>query len=156
MNALAVPAAGLSRLFGAIAIVLALLLPAHAEDTVVIETATGAHDFTAEIADTPESRAQGLMYRQSMPEDHGMLFDFGRDAEVGMWMRNTYIPLDMIFINADGTVHRIARNTTPFSEETVSSRGPVRAVFEVNAGRAAAIDLRLGDVVRHRIFSNVD
>ncbi len=122
----------------------------------VIETESGRHTFSVEMAATPAERAQGLMYRQSLADDHGMLFDFGRDQEVGMWMQNTYIPLDMIFILADGRVHRVARDTTPFSTETVSSRGPVRAVLEIAAGGAERIGLKRGDTVRHPMFSNAD
>jgi uncharacterized protein len=129
---------------------------AHADETVHVDTDTGRHVFSVELADTPQLRARGLMYRESMARDHGMLFDFERDQEVAMWMQNTYIPLDMIFILSDGTVHRIARDTTPFSTETIASQGAVRAVLEVNAGVAREIGLQPGDIVRHRIFSNAD
>lgn len=130
--------------------------PVRAGGVVHVETDTGRHTFTIELADTPALRARGLMFRDSMPDDHGMLFDFGRDEEVRMWMQNTYIPLDMIFLLADGTVHRIARDTTPFSTETIASRGAVRAVLEVNAGVSRRIGLRPGHVVRHAIFSNIE
>ncbi len=138
-------------------LVFCLAVPAAlGDDTVEIETATGNHVFTIELADTPQLRQRGLMFRQHMAADHGMLFDFERDQEISMWMQNTYIPLDMIFILSDGTVHRIERDTTPFSTRSIHSRGPVRSVLEVNAGRSAEIGLRPGDTVRHRIFSNAD
>jgi len=121
-----------------------------------IETQSGRHAFQVEMAVTPAERGRGLMYRQSMAPDAGMLFDFGVDDEASMWMQNTFIPLDMIFIRADGTVHRIAADTTPFSTEIISSRGPVRAVLELNAGKAREIGLRAGDTVRHDMFGNED
>lgn len=121
-----------------------------------IETQTGRHTFQVEMAVTPAERGRGLMYRQTMAPDVGMLFDFGVDEEASMWMQNTFIPLDMIFIKADGQVHRIAADTTPFSTEIISSRGPVRAVLELNAGTAREIGLKPGDTVRHTMFGNED
>jgi len=122
----------------------------------VVETASGAHSFTVELAETPAQRARGLMFRRQMAPDHGMLFDFGTDDEVRMWMQNTYISLDMVFITRDGVVHRIERNTTPLSTRTISSKGPVRSVLEVIAGTADRIGLKRGDVVRHPIFGNAE
>lgn len=110
------------------------------------------HVFEVELADTDATRSRGLMFRREMAEDAGMLFDFETERLVTMWMRNTYIPLDMVFIRADGTVARIARDTEPFSEETISSGEPVLAVLEVNAGTAERIGLAAGDAVRHPIF----
>jgi uncharacterized protein len=135
---------------------LAAVAGARGDGVVELETRTGTHAFAIELADTPALRSRGLMVRQSLPDDHGMLFDFGRDQEVSMWMQNTYIPLDMVFIRSDGTVHRIAHDTTPFSTETIPSRGPVRAVLEINAGTAARIGLRPGDRVRHPMFAGPD
>mgnify|MGYP000265352216 CR=1 FL=1 len=119
-----------------------------------VETSDGAHEFQVEMAVTPSERGRGLMFRQSMAADAGMLFDFGVDEEASMWMQNTYIPLDMIFILADGTVHRVARDTTPFSTEIITSKGPVRAVLELNAGTAKKIGLKRGDTIRHPMFGN--
>lgn len=124
--------------------------------SLVVETDSGAHPFTVELAISPDERGRGLMFRQSMDSDAGMLFDFGVDDVVTMWMKNTYISLDMVFIEADGTVYRIARDTTPFSTEIVSSKGPVRAVLELNAGTADSIGLKRGDVVRHTMFGNAE
>lgn len=127
--------------------------PARLE-TVVIETDQGRFEFTAEIADTPELRRRGLMYRHRLPEDRAMLFDWGRVEPVSMWMRNTYVSLDMIFIAADGRVVRVAQATEPLSETTIPSGVPVAAVLEVVAGTADRIGLEPGDRVRHRMFGN--
>lgn len=105
-----------------------------------------------EIAQTPEEKALGLMFRTELPEGKGMLFPYERPQEVTMWMRNTYIPLDMVFIRADGVVHRIETHTKPHSERIISSQGPVSAVLELAAGAAARLGLRAGDRVRHRHF----
>lgn len=113
-------------------------------------TATGIHDFTVEIADDPVERAEGLMFRENMARDHGMLFDFADEDFRSFWMKNTPLPLDIIFIKADGTVDSIAHNTTPFSTEGIPSYGPVRFVFEVNAGVADEIGLKPGDRLLHR------
>jgi uncharacterized protein len=123
-------------------------------ETLVIETSAGPKTFRVEIADTPDEQSRGLMYRETMPADQGMLFVHPADGERVMWMKNTYLSLDMLFITAAGKVHSIAERTTPFSEETISSNGPVRAVLELNAGQAAANGVRAGDVVRHATFGN--
>lgn len=121
-----------------------------------IETAAGArHRFAIEMADTDERRANGLMFRTTMAPDAGMLFDFRTDQPVAMWMRNTFIPLDMLFIARDGRVVNIAERTVPRSEASIWSDGPVRAVLEVNGGTAARLSLRPGDRVLHRMFRNV-
>jgi len=116
-------------------------------ETLVLKTASGDHRFNVEVADTNEERALGLMYRRSLPEDGGMLFLYDRPQPATMWMKNTLIPLDMIFIAADGTVHRIESNTEPFSTALISSEGDVLAVLEVNAGEARKIGLKRGDKV---------
>ncbi len=121
-------------------------------ETVVIVTSSGRYSFQAEIADTPAHRSQGLMRRPLMDADRGMLFDNGVDREMNMWMKNTILPLDMIFITKDGTVVRIAKNTVPFSQTIISSGVPVRGVLEVNAGTADRINLKPGDKVEHAIF----
>jgi uncharacterized membrane protein (UPF0127 family) len=128
-----------------------LVQSAEADEFVaVIETANGPHRFAIEIADTPDERAQGLMFRETMAADAGMLFDYGFDQNgVAFWMKNTPLPLDMIFIRADGTITQIAADTTPFSLEPVPSVLPVRFVLEVNAGTAKRIGLKPGDRLRH-------
>ena len=115
-------------------------------------TSTGQHKFKVEVADTPEERAKGLMFRKSMPQDQGMLFDFKTDMPVMMWMKNTYLPLDMVFVSRQGVVTRVAPDAVPMSEAIISSGGPVYAVIELNAGVAKQIGLTPGDTVRHHAF----
>jgi uncharacterized membrane protein (UPF0127 family) len=110
------------------------------------------HIFMVEVARNDAQRARGLMFRQAMPQDQGMLFDFERDQMVSMWMKNTYISLDMIFIFADGRVHRIESRTEPESEKIVSSGVPVRAVLELNASVATRLGLKPGDRIVHPMF----
>lgn len=112
------------------------------------------HEFQVEMAVTPEQQRVGLMFRPSVPADGGMLFDWGAPQESGMWMRNTISSLDMLFINADGTIRRVAEDTVPGSLATVESRGPVRATLELAAGTAKRLDIRVGDKVQQRIFGN--
>jgi uncharacterized membrane protein (UPF0127 family) len=105
-----------------------------------------------EVARDAASRERGLMNRRYLPQNRGMLFDFGREQTVLMWMKNTYIPLDMIFISRDGKVTHVEADTEPLSEAIISSRGPAFAVLEVNAGVAAKIGLQAGDLVKHSMF----
>jgi uncharacterized protein len=112
----------------------------------------GVHVFAVEMAVTPEQQARGLMFRRELPEGQGMLFDFHHEQPTSFWMKNTYIPLDMIFIRADGRIARIAENTVPLSEALVSSGGPVRAVLEVIGGTAKKLGIAPGDRVAHAIF----
>jgi uncharacterized protein len=143
-------------------VVLGLLqIPASAEDAALskiepltIATGTDARLFTVEIADTDALRERGLMFRQRLPEDRGMLFDFGAPRPVSMWMKNTYISLDMLFIRADGSIAYIAENTVPKSLEVVGVSEPVLAVLELAAGSAKRLGLRSGDIVYHRMFNN--
>jgi uncharacterized membrane protein (UPF0127 family) len=129
--------------------------PASADsDLLVIDTAGGPRNFRVEIAVTPEQRQQGLMYRESLAADAGMLFLYGEDRQVRMWMKNTLIPLDMIFIRRDGTVESVAERTIPLSSAIVASKGDVAAVLEVNGGTAARLGIRPGDRVRHAAFGN--
>jgi len=147
------------RVFVLVALALLALLPAAivqlgaAElQTLEIASKTGVHAFAVEMALTPEEQARGLMYRRSLPEGQGMLFDFKTERELTFWMKNTYVPLDMIFIRGDGTILRIAENTEPLSERLVSSGGPARAVLEVVAGTARKLGIARGDRVSHPIF----
>ena len=94
---------------------------------------------------TPDQRAKGLMFRRYMPPDRGMLFDFGASEPVAMWMQNTYIPLDMLFIHTDGTIAFIGANVAPYSREPVSAGVPVVAVLELRGGRAAELGIKEGD-----------
>jgi uncharacterized protein len=118
-----------------------------------INSASGPHRFNVELADTPEKRSVGLMHRSAMAADSGMLFDFKVDGQVTMWMRNTRIPLDMLFITRDGRIANIAERTVPFSETTIPSKGPVRAVLELNGGTAARLKIKAGDRVDHPMFA---
>jgi len=110
--------------------------------------------FKVEIADTDERRALGLMYRTSLPADAGMLFDFKHDQDVAMWMRNTRIPLDMLFIDRAGRIVNIAQRAVPYSEATISSAAPVLAVLELNGGTAARLGLKAGDQVIYPLFGD--
>lgn len=121
-------------------------------DTLDLVTATGVHRFTVEIAADDAARAEGLMFRQSMADNHGMLFDFKREQPAAFWMKNTYIALDMVFIRANGTVVNIAENTVPMSEASVPSQAPVRFVLEVNAGITRKLGLKPGDHVVHQLI----
>jgi len=140
--------------------VLALALPLASNDrlraaelqTIEIASKTGVHAFEVELAITPEEKEHGLMFRRELPQGHGMLFDFGFDQPVAFWMKNTYIPLDMLFIRADGRILRIAENTEPLSERNIPSGGPVRAVLEVIGGTAKKLGIAPGDRVGGSFF----
>src|SRR5262245_36434023 len=133
------------------------VVPARAQpanqNTVEIVGKSGVHVFIVELAANDADRAQGLMFRKELAEGRGMLFDFQREQDVSMWMRNTLIPLDMIFINGDGRIRRIAENTEPLSERTIPSGGPVRGVLEVIGGTAKKLGIVAGDRVAHPIFA---
>ena len=116
-------------------------------EVLTLLTSSGEHRFTVEIAESDEEKGRGLMFRSSLADDAGMLFIYPRAQQVSMWMRNTYISLDMVFIADGGTVHRIERRTEPFSERLIDSQGPVRAVLELSAGTADRIGLKPGDKV---------
>lgn len=133
-------------------------IPAHAAEAgtepLTIVTASGPHEFAVEIMRTDAQRERGLMFRHFLPPDRGMLFDFKTEQTVMMWMKNTYIALDMIFIGKSGVVVSIAANTEPLSEHIIASGAPVLAVLEVNAGTAAKIGLKIGDKVRYPLFGS--
>jgi uncharacterized membrane protein (UPF0127 family) len=129
--------------------------PELPKEKLVIVTRDGAsHAFNVEMAIKPDQQTVGLMFRPSVPADGGMLFDWGMPRTSQMWMRNTISPLDMVFINADGSVRSIAENTVPESLAIIDSRGPVRATLELAAGTAARLNIRVGDKVQQRIFGN--
>jgi uncharacterized protein len=119
-----------------------------------IMTSTGRHAFEVEIAKDDASRERGLMDRRYMAADRGMLFEFDRDAPAAFWMKNTYIPLDMIFIARSGLVTHIVANAEPLSERVIPSGGPCAAVLELNGGTAASIGLKVGDKVLHPFFKS--
>jgi uncharacterized membrane protein (UPF0127 family) len=130
-----------------------LLLPLAAcsadDGRLVITSATGEHAFAVDVVDTPETRAKGLMFVQSMAPDKGMLFDFKETRPVSFWMRNTFIPLDMIFIREDGVVANIHVNAVPQDPTSIPSDGPVRYVLEIIGGRSVELGLKAGDTVQH-------
>jgi hypothetical protein len=112
------------------------------------------HEFNVEMAVNPDHQTIGLMFRTEVPPNEGMLFDWGTARESSMWMRNTLVPLDMLFIAADGRIHRIAERTTPHSLAPIDSRGPVRATLELQGGLTERLDIRVGDRALHRIFGS--
>lgn len=122
--------------------------------TVVIDTGHGPHAFQVEVAADEASRARGLMFRKSLGPDAGMLFDFHNAQMVGFWMRNTLIPLDMIFIRQNGTISSVAEKAVPMSEVTIPSAEPIRAVLEINGGRAQALGIEPDETVHNTIFGN--
>ena len=142
------------RLIVIVALWLAVAPTAYAADVQTLEIVgkSGVQVFTVEVMRTPDERAKGLMYRRELPEGRGMLFDFSPEQNVSMWMKNTYISLDMIFIRADGRILRIAENTTPESEAIIPAGGPVRGVLEVIAGTAKKYGIAPGDKVAHPLF----
>ena len=118
-----------------------------------IVTKNGVHVFSVEMATTEQEKETGLMYRKELADGKGMLFDFSPEQEVSMWMKNTYISLDMIFIKADGRILRIAENTEPLSTKIIPSNGPVKGVLEVIAGTAQKYGIKPGDRVAHPLFN---
>ena len=131
--------------------------PAALEPLTIVTDPKGAHrqehHLSVEVMRTDAERERGLMDRQYLPPDRGMLFRFDREQNILMWMKNTYIPLDMIFISPKGEVVHIHANAEPMSEDIISSDGPALGVLEVNAGYARKIGLKEGDLVRHPMFA---
>ena len=125
-------------------------------EALTVVTASGEHAFWVEIADDEAERARGLMFRDPLADDRGMLFQFPDMAERGFWMENTPSSLDIVYIDDTGRIVSIARHTTPFSRATVPSYGPAKGVLEVRAGRTEEIGARPGDTVRHPFFNNAD
>ena len=148
------------RLRRALAFVLLLAgaLPAAADPpsgdagVLILVTQAGRFQLAVEVADTPAARRQGLQGRHKLAENSGMLFDFGTPQQVAMWMLNTYIPLDMLFLDDDGRVVAIAKNTVPLSRDRIGIEDPVRAVLEVQAGVADRLRVRTGDRACHTIY----
>jgi len=119
----------------------------------VASTSKGEFTYSIELAVSGEQRTRGLMFRKQMPQDYGMLFDFDRTQKVMMWMKNTFLPLDMIFMRVDGTIAHIVENTTPHSLSIISSRFPVRFVLELNAGEVARTGMKPGQILKHAVFA---
>jgi uncharacterized membrane protein (UPF0127 family) len=122
--------------------------------TISVDTARGRHEFRVEIAGDHASQEKGLMFRKKMAADAGMLFDFHQTVITSFWMKNTVLPLDIIFVRSDGTISSIAANAIPYSEAPIPSGEPIRAVLEINAGRASALGIAPGDSVHAAIFHN--
>jgi len=118
------------------------------KEELIIEITGSQYRFEVEVADTEEERARGLMFRESLPENEGMLFLYPEPRPVSFWMKNTYIPLDMLFIGSDGLVAAIAEQTQPLSETTIPSTVPVKAVLEINGGLAQTLGIKIGARVR--------
>jgi uncharacterized membrane protein (UPF0127 family) len=122
-------------------------------DRLWLRTSAGQETpIDVEVAEAPKEKQVGLMFRTELPEGTGMLFPYGAPREITMWMHNTYIPLDMVFIRADGVVHRIEARAQPLSDRIIASQGPVAAVLELPGGEAERLGLKPGDHVRHPMF----
>lgn len=120
---------------------------------VTVETANGSHVFNVEIARTGEQRARGLMYRERLGKDEGMLFIYPGEGPVSMWMRNTYLSLDILYIRSNGEIAVIKPNAEPLSNDLMSSGTPVHSVLELPAGTAARLGIEAGDRVIHETFT---
>jgi hypothetical protein len=143
------PALGRAGSVLAMLVVAAPLAACSDEGKLVLHTSSGDHGFSVEVVDTPESRAEGLMFRQELADDAGMLFDFKEERPVSFWMRNTFIPLDMIFVGADGVVKTIHVNARPQDPTSIPSEVPVQFVLEIPGGRSVEIGLKPGDTMEH-------
>lgn len=147
-----------SRLWLAVAMVATFAIMAESGvqaasfGTLEIATKSGVQMFSVEMATTEDEKQKGLMYRRELADGKGMLFDFSPEQQISMWMKNTYISLDMIFIRADGRILRIAENTEPESTAIISSGGLARGVLEVPAGTAKKYGIAPGDRVSHPLF----
>lgn len=121
-------------------------------ETMTLVTAAGDKAITVEITESNEEKMRGLMFRTALADDQGMIFYYDQPQDVTMWMRNTYIPLDMVFIKPDGTVQRIVERTEPLSEAIISSVDPVIACLELAGGAAQRLGLKVGDKIGHALF----
>lgn len=128
--------------------------PTLPQSDLVILTDKGPQRFKVELADNDASRGKGMMFRTSMAPEAGMLFDFKQEQMASFWMRNTLIPLDMLFIRADGTILNIHQRAIPRDETGINSAGPVRAVLELNGGTVSRLGIKPGNKVQHAIFGN--
>lgn len=126
------------------------------KDTLTILAGEASHVIDIEIADSPDETTQGLMFRESLAENTGMLFDFGEPREPNMWMKNTLIPLDMLFLDQEGTIVAIARNARPHSLKRISPGMAVKGVLELNGGATDRLEIKPGATVRHAIFNNAE
>lgn len=143
----------LMLLFWLPALALAQPQPTLPQSDLMIQTAQGPRKFRVELAANDEQRGRGMMFRTQMAPDAGMLFDFKSEQRVSFWMRNTLIPLDMLFIRGDGVIHHIHQRAIPRDETGIDSGGAVQAVLELNGGTAARLGIKVGDRVDHAIFA---
>ncbi|MCE9522816.1 MAG: DUF192 domain-containing protein [Alphaproteobacteria bacterium] len=125
-------------------------------ERLTIDTATGTRTFMVEVVREESDRNRGLMFRRSLAADRGMLFDYDPPQQIAFWMKNTYIPLDIIFVGADGKIITIAAKTTPLSLEQIPSGGAARGVLEIAGGVSATLGIKVGDRVRHRLFDSAN
>lgn len=126
--------------------------PTPATEKIVVETKKGERAFTVEVVREDKDRNRGLMFRHEMAAGAGMLFDYDPPQQVSFWMKNTFIPLDIIFIGADGRILNIAEKTTPLSLERLPAEGKARGVLEINGGLSEKLGIQAGDRVRHPLF----
>jgi uncharacterized protein len=126
------------------------------KSSLVIETSAGPRHFDVELALTPAQEEQGLMYREHLDPDAGMLFVFNDTAPRSFWMKNTLIPLDMLFIAADGHIVDIHERAIPLSEDIIPSQVPARAVLELNGGTVTRLGIKVGDLVRYKSFGDAN
>ena len=122
------------------------------QSEILIVSRSGEHKFVVDVATTMAQRQMGLMYRKKMARNSGMMFDFGEEQLIAMWMKNTLIPLDMLFVDKTGKILQIERATTPLSLETIAGRRPAMSVIELNAGLTTELGISEGDQVMHNIF----
>jgi uncharacterized protein len=137
------------RLLRGLAMALCLVSTAAAAEPIVIHSGGSAYKFEVEVVATPETRAQGLMYRKALAANAGMLFIYPDEKPVSFWMKNTLIPLDMLFLKSDGQIAHIAHNAVPLDETPIDSGAAVKAVLEVKGGTAAALGIKEGDRVEY-------
>lgn len=123
--------------------------PSASETTALIHSGERTHAFSVEIADTDAKRAQGLMFREELGPNEGMLFDFLEERPVSFWMENTFIPLDMIFARSDGSIVRVHANAVPHDRTPIPSGEPVQFVLEIPGGRADELGIEAGDTLEH-------
>ena len=121
----------------------------------IVSAGAKTHAFKVEMADTPAEAEMGLMYRASMPKDHGMIFEFRPTREVSMWMKNCLFPQDMLFLDDDGTVLGVAENARPGSERLITPGFPIASVLELNGGLVKELGIKPGDKVKHKLFKNI-
>jgi uncharacterized protein len=127
---------------------------ANVEEFQIVRDNTSFMSYQVEIASSESTRKRGLMYRKIMLPNHGMLLDYKRAAKMAIWMKNTYIPLDIIFIDMQGEITKIHEGAVPHSTERIASGGKIRAVLEINAGQVEEHGIKVGDEIRHRYFDN--